>query len=606
VTSFRARPGDRRAPVSTSQRFLAAGIILALAAAGLAFFARRGPAPAAAPQRAVAFTVAPLPARGFTTASSLQSPQFSVSPDGRYLAFVATGVDHLSQIWLRPIDASMARPLAGTVDAMYPFWSASSRSLGFFSRGQLKRIDIDGGPVRSLAAARAGNGGAWSADDTILFTREPTSGIYRLSPDGTVREQTVLSTSRRETSHRWPQFLPDGRHFIYFAKSADDTQSGIRLASLDAPGDVGVVRSNVGAIYVPPGYLLYVSEHALLAASFDVAHGRLTDPVMLVESIATSSNFYGAFSSSNNGVLAYATTVPPGELAWIGRDDQRLGVAAGPGQYVDFQLSPDSRYLAVAELEPQSDRADLRLIDLVRGGNLRLTTSPATDASPVWSPDGTRLAFRSNREGQHDLYVRQAAGGGPDELFVKNLVAKYPTDWSPDGAFILYHAFDERTHYDLWAALVDHPTQPRPLLQTEFDEVQGQISPSGRWLAYTSNQSSRFEVYVQPLRDDSRKWQVSIGGGSDPKWRADEKEMFFVGSDGRMMSVGLTGGTAFDPGAPRPLFRFRDIDVSSPFLSAYNVQRDGQRFLVPASIEELSTHPLNVLVNWSVPVRAAK
>jgi Tol biopolymer transport system component len=212
--------------------------------------------------------------------------------------------------------------------------------------------------------------------------------------------------------------------------------------------------------------------------------------------------------------------------------------------------------------------------------------------------------FRSNRERQHDLYFQQAAGGGADELFVKSSVAKYPTDWSPDGAFVVYHAFDPRTHYDLWAAPVSQSHQPRPLVQTDFDDVQGQISPSGRWLAYTSNQSSRFEVYVQPLPPDGRKWQVSVAGGSDPKWRADEKEMFFLASDGQMTSVALTGSTSFDPGVPRPLFRFRDIAVISPYLSAYNVQRDGQRFLAPASTEELQTHPLNVLVHWSVPVRA--
>jgi Tol biopolymer transport system component len=276
---------------------------------------------------------------------------------------------------------------------------------------------------------------------------------------------------------------------------------------------------------------------------------------------------------------------------------------------VDFQLSPDSRYVAVAEVEPISGRSDLRLVDLVRGGNLRLTTSPATDASPVWSPDSARLVFRSNRGRQHDLhdlYVQQVAGGGANEFFVTSSVSKYPTDWSPDGAFVVYHAFDKRTHYDLWAAPVGRDNESRPLLQTEFDEVQGQISPSGRWLAYTSNQSSGFEVYVQSLQADGRKWQVSIAGGADPQWRADEKEIFYLASDGRMMSVSLTGGTSLDPGVPQPLFRFRDVAVIPPYSSAYDVQRDGQRFLVRASTEELQTHPLNVLVNWSVPVRAAK
>ena len=607
TTSSRPRLSDRRAAVFATPRFLAAGIILTVAVGGLALLAPRASTPNATPGT-VALTVPPPPGGGFTpTESSVQAPQLAVSPDGRYLAFVATGVDGVSQIWLRPIDASMARALPGTADATYPFWSASSRALGFFSHGQLKRIDIDGGPARSLTAARLGTGGAWSADDTILFAPERDSGIYRLTPDGNVRQQTVMSTTRREISHRWPQFLPDRRHFIYFARSVDDRQSGIRLASLDAPGDAVVVGTNFSAIYVPSGHLLYVSEQALLAASFDVEHGRLMDDaVTVVDRVATSSNFYGAFSASTNGVLAFATTVSPGELAWIGRDGRRLGVAAGPGQYVDFQLSPDGRYLAVAEVEPRSGRSDLRLVDLLRGGNLRLTTSPATDASPVWSPDGTRLVFRSNRERQHDLYVQQAAGGGVDELLVTSPAAKYPTDWSPDGAFVVYHALDKRTLYDLWAAPLGQPNQSRPLLQTDFDEVQGRISPSGRWLAYTSNQSSRFEVYVQPLQADGRKWQVSIGGGSDPRWRADEKELFFLGSDGRMMSVDLAGGTSFNPSVPRSLFLLRDVAVISPYLSAYDVQRDGRRFLVRASTEEVQTHPLNVFVHWSVTMRAAK
>jgi Tol biopolymer transport system component/predicted Ser/Thr protein kinase len=608
TTSSRPRPDDQRAAVSVGPRFVAAGIILAFVVGGLALIARRGAAPAAAPQGAVALTIPPPPGAGFTpTESSVQSPQLAVSPDGRYLAFVASGTDRVPQIWLRPIELSLARPIPGTAYATYPFWSASSRSIGFFSAGQLKRIDLEGGLARSLAPAPNGRGGTWSADDVILFSPDTSNAIYRVSADGGVVQQTMMSSARRETSHRWPHFLPDGRHFIYFARSADDAQSAICLASLDAPGEAVVVRSSFGAIYAPPGHLLYVSDGALLAARFDFAHGRLTDdPVTLVDRVATSSNFYGAFSASNNGVLAYATNASLAELVWIGRDGRRLDIAAAAGRYVDFQLSPDSRYVAIAEVEPHSDRSDLRLIDLVRGANLRLTTSPATDASPVWSPDGARLMFRSNRVDRHDLYVRPAAGGGEDEVFLKTPRGKTPTDWSPDGAFVVYHARDERTLHDIWAAPISHPDQSRPLVQTEFDEVQGQISPSGRWLAYTSNLSSRFEVYVQPLQADGRKWQVSTGGGSDPKWRADEKEMFYIGGDGRMMSVSLRDATAFDPGVPRPLFPLRAIAVVAPYLSEYDVQGDGGRFLVRVLTEELQTHPLNVLVHWSVPARAAK
>jgi Tol biopolymer transport system component len=605
-TRVTPRPDGERGAAPRLSRVVAAAMVIALALAGL-FIARGRPAPAAVPLRPVALTVLPPAGTEFTpTESSVQSPQLAVSPDGRYLAFVASGADRVSQIWLRPIESPLAHPIPGTAHAKYPFWSASSRSIGFFADGQLKRIDTEGGPARSLAQAPNGRGGAWSADDVILFSPDTSHVIHRVSAIGGVAPQTVMSAPRRETSHRWPQFLPDGRHFIYFAQSADDNQSVICLASLDAPGEAVIARSSFGAVYAPPGQLLYVSEGALLAANFDVARSRLTgDPVALVDRVATSSSFYGAFSASNNGVLAYATSASMAELAWIGRDGRRLGVAAGPGGYVDFRLSPDNRYLAVAEVEPRSDRSDLRLIDLMRGTNMRLTTSPATDASPVWSPDSTRLVFRSNRDGRHDLYLRPAVGGGEDQLFLKTVAAKYPTDWSPDGAFVIYHANDERTHHDVWAVQIDHPDQPRPLIRTEFDEMQGQISPSGRWLAYTSNESSRLEVYVRRLESDGRKWEVSTDGGSDPKWRADEKELFYVGRDGRLMSVELKGA-AFDPGNPRPLFPLRDAAAIAPYLSAYDVPRDGQRFLVRVPIENLQTHPLNVLVHWSMQDRAAR
>jgi Tol biopolymer transport system component len=514
----------------------------------------------------------------------------------------------VSQLWVRPIDSTILRPIPGTAHATYPFWAASSRSIGFFTTdGQLKRVDLDGGPARTLAAAPNGRGGAWSADDVILFSPGTNDVIYRVRADGGVAEQTVMSAARRETSHRWPQFLPDGRHFIYFARSVDDSQSAICLASLDAAGDTVIIQSAFGAVYMPPGTLLYVSEGALLATDFDVVNRRVTGdpvPVPVADRVATSSSFYGAFSASNNGVLGYATSASVGELAWVGRGGLRLGRAAGPGGYVDFALSPDSRYLAVAEVEPHSDRSDLRLFDLVRGANLRLTTSPATDASPVWSPDSARLMFRSNRDRSHHLYIRPATGG-EDRLFLETPAAKYPTDWSPDGTFVVYHTTDPRTHLDVWAVSLDRPDQPRPLVQTEFDEMQGQISPSARWLAYTSNQSSRLEVYVQPLPPDGRKWQISTDGGSDPKWRADETELFYVGRDGRLMSVGLTGA-GFEPGNPRPLFPLPGVSPVAPYLSAYDVQRDAQRFLVRVPIEGVQTQPLNVLLHWSMHDRSAK
>ena len=549
----------------------------------------------------VALTIPAPPGLGFTpTEGSVQSPQFAVSPDGRSIAFVASGSDGVPQIWIRPIDSTDVRPVPGTARATYPFWSPSNRSIGFFADGDVKRVDLDGGPPRVIASAPNGRGGAWSAGDVILFAADAADVIRRVTASGEVVAQTAFS--KADTSHRWPQFLPDGRHFVYFARSADDRASVIRLASLDTGEDRVVVRSGVGAVNAG-GYLLYVEDDALLAAQLDVGRARVIgDPVPIVDHVATSSNFYGAFSAAaQGGVIAYATKASAGELLWVGRDGRRLATVAR-GAFVDFRLSPDQRSLAVAAVEPRSGRADLRLLDLVRGTDVRLTTSPATDASPVFSPDGSRLVFRSNRERIHDLYLRPA-GEGEDRIWLKSDTAKAPTDWTRDSGLIVYHAKDERTHHDIWAAPVDHPDQAQPLVRTDFDDVQGQVSPSGRWLAYVSNQSSQFEVYVQPLHGPGRRWQISSGGGSDPKWRADEREIFYIARDGRLMAVDLGARGEMEPGTPHALFPLHDVAVVAPFPSAFDVQPDGQRFLVREPIEVLQTLPLTVLVNWSPLVR---
>jgi Tol biopolymer transport system component/predicted Ser/Thr protein kinase len=548
----------------------------------------------------VALTIPPPTGSVFTpTEGSVPAPQFAVSPDGRLLAFVAADGGGQPAIWVRPLDSTEARAIPGTAHATYPFWAPTSRSIGFFADGYMRRVDLDGAPARALAPTLNGRGGTWNADNTILFVADVAAPIQRLSADGTIAPQTTLSEARRETSHRFPVFLPDGRHFVYFARGENDET--IHVASIDGGEDRVIVASPRAAAYTA-GHLLYVEDDALLAAPLDVARGRLTgDPIPVVDRIATSSNFYGGFSASESGVLVTARKAADAQLLWMSRDGRPLGtVARGP--FVDFRLSSDVRYVAVAEVEPRSGRSDVHLLDLVRGNDMRLTTSPATDASPIFSPDGARIVFRSNRERVHDLYMRPAAPGA-DRPFLKDSRSKYPTSWSPDGSLIVYHAKDARTRYDIWAAPVDRPTDARPLLQTEFDEVQGHVSPRGNWLAYVSDESSRYEVYVQPLRGPGRRWQISTGGGTDPKWRGDEREIFYVSPDGHLMAVPLDPKD-LDPGKPQALFALHDVTIQAPFPSVYDVEPDGRRFLVRDPTETVQTLPLTVLVNWSPQRRA--
>ena len=603
-TEMRPHTSDSRRAASPRVRAIAAAAVVLAAIGALATVARLSHDAASMPHP-IALTISPPDGGGFTpTESSLQSSQLAVSPDGRFLAFVASGSDGVSALWVRPIDATDAHVIPDTVRATFPFWSPSSRSLGFFADGYLKRVDLDGGPSRTLAPAPNGRGGTWNANDVILFCPGTSASLYRVAANGTAVPQTALALERHETSQRWPQFLPDGRHFIYLSRSRDEAKSGIFLGSLDAPDVAFVVGTGFGARYSPTGYLLYVADEALMAAPFDVAHGRVTgDPRPIVDHIATASSYYSAFSLSDGDVLAYATRSGFATLVWMSRDGRQLGTALPVGNYVDFRISPDGRNVAVAQIDPRVEFADVRIVDLKRGTNLKLTTSTFTDASPVWSPDGARIVFRSNREIEHDLYV-QSATGGDDHPFLKTQAAKYPTDWSPDRTFVVYHTFDDVTRFDIWATPVDHPDRPHPLVRTKWDEMQGQISPNNKWLAYTSNISSRLEVYVQPTVDDGRKWQISVEGGSTPRWGADSRELFYLAPDNRLMSVEVAAGPRLDPGTPRPLFSLSDISITRPYLNRwYDVDPTGNRFLIRVPAGTVRTLPLNMVVHWTPQAR---
>ncbi len=530
-----------------------------------------------------------------------------MSPDGREIAFIAAGPDTDPQIWIRGIGETRSRPIAGTEGATYPFWSPNGQALAFFVGGSLKRIDRRGGPARILAAAPNGRGGTWM-NGVIIFAPNTRAALARVRDDGTDAADLTTLHDAGELGHRFPQFLPDGRHFIWFLGSSEPAKEGIYLGSLDSPERTLLVASGSSAQYAHPGRLLYVLQGTLLAAILDLTARRLRGtPIQVASDVATSSNFYSAFSVSHAGVLAYAERDPASdELVWVDRKGTRLGAAAARSRYVDFRISPNALHVAVSAIDPKTDNTDINRLDLGRMTQIKLTASSKTDASPVWEPGGARLIFRSNRAGVHDLYTLPSSGAGADASFLKSPTGKYPTDWTRTGS-ILYHTNVEGS-WGIFQVPADKPDQFAPLIQAPgYNEMQGQVSPDERWVAYTSDEQGRPEVYVRSLAGGGLKATVSRRGAptaewhgaSDPRWRRDGRELFYVTANGEVMGVPIAVvNGSIDPGRPQHLFTIAPAAIEQPYTSVYDVRPDGSQFLVRM---QRRTLPINVLVNWAAP-----
>jgi serine/threonine protein kinase len=573
-------------PLAIGLLIVAAGVFLALAQ-GL-----RAPV---VERPALMFSVLPPPGGGFApTPSSVPTAQFALSPNGRYLVYVAAVGRDAQQLWLRPLDSLIAEPLPGTQGAEYPFWSPDSESIGFFANSALKRVDIAGGPSRVLAAAPHGRGGAWNRHGLILFSPDTQTGLFRVpAGGGDVTPLTHVDAGRHEASHRWPQFLNDDRHFLYFVQATSPGSHLVALGDLDSPAPRKLIESPLSACYVAPDRLLFVADDALMATRFDVREARVVgEPTAVVSTVAGSSNFHAAFSASDTGMLAYASSAASADLVWFDRTGARTGTAGPPAEYVDFRLSPDDQQVAIAEVDGQSHRPDIRVLDLVRGAKLRLTSDAATDASPIWSPDGSQIVFRSNPAGLHDLFLKPANGAAKSVAVLRTPYAKYPTDWTADGRII--YTDQRETGSDIWMVAPDG-SKNTPLVLTPFSEMQGQASPDGLWLAYSSLETGRPEVYVRSFGDTAPRWQVSANGGIDPRWRHDAHELFYVSADSWLMSVSFAEGR---PAAPQRLFEVHVAPAGDPYLSNYDVTGDGQRFLVKVPAHDITSTPIHIVANW--------
>jgi serine/threonine protein kinase len=525
-----------------------------------------------------------------------------VSPDGRQLAFVGLDANSKTQLWIRPLDSLSAKPLPGTEGASYPFWSPDSRSVGFFADGKLKKIEIGGGPALPICDAPDARGGSWSVGGTILFEPSFRDPIHRVSANGGKSVPvTKLDPSRNETTHRWPYFLPDGRRFLYFSGShstgAQSELDAIFVGSLDGTKPKLLVNARSNPVYAA-GHLLFVRQKTLLAQRFDPKSVELTrESFPIVENVQDDPGFFSAvFSVSDQGTLAYQTASGSSglsELTWVDRSGKKIDVLGEPADYFEPRISPDGRRVAIAIEDP----GDVWIYDLARRVRTRLTFSGSDDFAPTWSPDGTRIAFTSQRSGSGDIYARAASGTGTDELLSTSKIFKVPNSWSPDGRYIAYIKFEGApgSKADLWLlSLADRKTSP--ILQSPFDELQAVFAPDGRWLAYASNESGRFEIYVQPFPGPGGKWQISTSGGTQPRWARGGKELFFLAPGGKIMSVEIRASTIIEAGTPQALFSTVLKNAPGP---PYDVSSDGQRLLLNRPIDEASSPPITLVQNWT-------
>ncbi|HET7294982.1 MAG TPA: protein kinase [Vicinamibacteria bacterium] len=512
----------------------------------------------------------------------------ALSPDGRQIVFDVTR-EGRRQLWLRALAEADARPLAGTEDALVPFWSPDSRSLGFFARGKLRRLDLDGSPPRTLADAPVPRGGAWGGDGHILFTPVSNSPLLRVPAfGGTVSEATTLGDGH--FGHRWPSFLPDGRRFLLMVWSTTPSKRGIYVGSAGSR-EVRLIQNSPRRAAFAGGRLIFAAGEALLARPFDL--DRLEpkgEPSGLASRVSWDTQLWGhsSFSVAEAGVVAFRSGVPSHRLTWYDRSG-RVDAAIGPDGIVQEspQASPDRRMLAFASIDRETDRWDVWLLDLARNTTSRVT-SGADSLNPLWSADGSSLLYRSDREEGFLLVRKSLRGGGQEEVLVKDSNWFNPEDCSRDDRFLLYTRPHPQNRLDLWVLPLSGDRQGRPLLATPYDEYGAQFSPDGAWIAYVSDESGRNEVYIRRFPATEEKWQVSTQGGQQPRWRDDGNEIFFIDAAGLLMASTIATRGEPSIGTPVRLFsiHIEDVKFSAGRRPLYVASHDGQRFLVVQRAEE--------------------
>jgi Tol biopolymer transport system component len=590
--------------IASPRAILIASIASAAAMAAMltaVFFAmsawRRPPADS----RTVRFTV-DLPA-GATWMNQL-APDVVLAPDGSRLAFAATA-GGVQRLWIRSFDALTAQELPGTEGASAPFWSPEGRSVAFIANGKLKRIDVAGASAPQPIGSDPGMiGGTWSAAGVILMGSR--TGVYRVAASG--GEPVHVGTAPGSgDAHLWPQFLPNGRHFLYTVSSSDTARRGIFVGSLDSATVTRVLDGDSNAV-VAGGHLLFARNATLMAQPFDVDRLAASgEAFRIAEGVVRGLALpHAVFSVSGSGALVYRCTVPDKQqLTWFDRSGRPVRTLGSAAEVRVPMLSLNAEKLAIDRVDPERSTRDAWVIDVARGYETRLTSHPANDFAPLLSPDGRRVMFASDRDGPDaSLYMRSSTGDGPEErILVGGAGDMRPQDWSADSKHVLF-----ATRSGLW--LLPITGEPRPVQVTPpggAQEMHPRFSPDGQWIVYHTNESGRPQVYVRPLAAGAEKSRISTGGGWGPVWRANGKEIFYLDPEGTLMAVAVTTGAKVSAGIARPLFSTPlkgRAEASYRLRSTYAVARDGQRFLfAPPAEGGGAASSFTVVLGWDVAVK---
>ena len=591
-------PANKRGGFASDWWLAATSIVLAIALGAVVLRVRERPA---APSARVTFSIAPPAGTSFSTSGGF----LTVSPDGRFVAFIAADALGKHRVWLRALDSLIERPIPQTEDSAQPFWSADSRRIAFFSGGKLKTVEITGGSVQTVCALKPGAvplAGTWNAAGDILFSPDGRD-IVRVSAAGGV-PASLIHPQDPDITALWPQFLPDGRHFVYVINSARPERTGIYVGSIDSRPPIRISPARSFALYSPPRHLLYIQEGTLVAHTFDVARLRLIgEPIPVAERVAfNTGTARGTFAVSTTGVLAYQT-IGETRLTWADRTGRFVGDLGAPGTYSTYAISPDATRVAAARVNPQTGTSHIWVLDARDGREQRLTIDTASETRPLWSRDGHSVAFHSAKAGPAQVYTKAIDSQVPSRPLLSASTAVLAEDWDAEGDLLFQLASSDETE-GAWLLGKDPAANPRSLRFLESFETAGRLSPDRRWLAYRGYAAGWF-IYVRSTSGSPNRQQVStaVNQWSDPRWREDGRELFYLAADLSMMSVEVEPGAEFRVRPPTRLFRTDIVAPSGLTGQSYDVTPDGQRFLMKVPV---SPPGVVVTVNWMAPLAAVR